>query len=127
MRSRRVPGALESAVLAVVAAAQRPVSVADVAAELPDDPAYTTVMTTLARLTDKGALQRRRVGRAYEYALAAPRASVDDAVTARRMHRLLADRSDRASVLARFVAELDPDDEKLLADLLSDDPGADPT
>lgn len=126
MHGRRGPGALEAAVLAIVAATPGPVSVAEVVQELPGQPAYTTVMTTLARLHDKGALERIRVGRAYHYSMVAPRSAVDDAVTARRMHRLLSDRNDRAGVLARFVAELDPADERLLAELLaesSDDPG----
>ena len=113
-----MPGPLESAVLAVVAAAGRPVAVADVQKQLPGQPAYTTVMTTLSRLADKGALSQSREGRAFKYALAAPVDAVDDAVTARRMRRLLSDGSDRAGVLARFVAELDPEEERLLADLL---------
>lgn len=126
MRTRRSPGALESAVLAAVAAASDPVAVAEVLEVLPGEPAYTTVMTTLARLHDKGALQRTRVGRAFHYSLAAPRGAVADAVTARRMHRLLADGSDRAGVLARFVSELNSDDERLLADLLTNAPEPSP-
>jgi predicted transcriptional regulator len=118
MSQRRAPGPLETAVLSVVAAADRPVAVADVQAELPGDPAYTTVMTTLSRLATKGALIQIRDGRAYRYTLAAPADDVEDAVTARRMRRLLSDGSDRAGVLARFVAELDPDEERMLAELL---------
>jgi hypothetical protein len=47
-----------------------------------------------------------------------PAESIEDAVTARRMRKLLDDGSDRAGVLARFVAELDPAEERLLAELL---------
>lgn len=118
MGERRTPGPLETAVLAAVAASASPVSVANVQQALPADPAYTTVMTTLSRLAAKGALTRIRQGRAYLYALAAPVEDVDDAVTARQMRRLLSDGSDRAGVLARFVAELDPDEERVLAELL---------
>ena len=75
-------------------------------------------MTTMARLADKGALTRVKEGRAYLYQMAVPADAVDDAVTARRMRRLLDDGTDRAGVLARFVAELDPDEERLLAALL---------
>lgn len=124
MADKRAPGPLESAVLAAVAAADGPVAVADVQARLPGTPAYTTVMTTLSRLATKGALVQIRDGRAYTYTLAAPPEDVDDAVTARRMRRLLSDGSDRAGVLARFVAELDPDEERLLAALL-ERPGPD--
>src|ERR1700712_1535920 len=105
---RRAPGPLESAVMAVVAAADEPVAVSDVQKQLPGSPAYTTVMTTMSRLAGKGALTQSREGRAYKYSLAAPPEAVEDAVAARRMRRLLSDGSDRAGVLARFVADLDP-------------------
>lgn len=118
MSDRRAPGPLETAVMSVVAAASAPVAVAEVQKKLPGEPAYTTVMTTLSRLAEKGALTQSREGRAYRYTLAAPPEAVEDAVTARRMRRLLNDGSDRAGVLARFVAELDPEEERLLADLL---------
>jgi len=38
--------------------------------------AYTTVMTVMGRLTDKGLLRRRKEGRAYVYAAAAPQDEV---------------------------------------------------
>jgi predicted transcriptional regulator len=118
MNDRRATGPLESAVLAVLAKAVTPVVVADVQRQLPGSPAYTTVMTTLSRLAEKGALIQSREGRAFKYSLAAPVDAVDDAVAARRMRRLLSDGSDRAGVLARFVAELDPEEERMLAELL---------
>ena len=118
MTERRVAGPLETAVLAIVATSTTPLTVSDVQKELPGDPAYTTVMTTLSRLAAKGALTQSRQGRPFLYLLAAPPESVEDAVVARRMRRLLSDRSDRAGVLARFVAELDPDEERMLVDLL---------
>lgn len=115
---RRGPGPLEIAVMAAVASADRPVSVSEVQKLLPNEPAYTTVMTTLSRLADKGALTQHREGRAFQYVLSAPPDALNDAVTARRMRQLLSDGSDRAGVLARFVAELDPEEEQLLAELL---------
>lgn len=116
---RREAGKLEHEVLGVVARlGGGPVTVTDVQERLPGSPAYTTVMTTMARLADKGALTRVKEGRAYAYRMAVPAESIEDAVTARRMHKLLDDRSDRAGVLARFVAELDGDEERLLAALL---------
>jgi predicted transcriptional regulator len=89
---------------------------AEVQAELGGDLAYTTVMTALTRLHDKGVLNRERAGRAYAYTLVGDRATL----TARQMRRLLDTGSDRAGVLARFVDELRPDDERLLAALLDD-------
>ena len=112
-------GPLEAAVLAVVAASPAPISVADVQRVLDGQPAYTTVMTTMSRLAKKGALVQIRDQRAYRYSLAAPAGSVDDAVVARRMQRLLADRPDRGSVLARFVAALDSEEEQMLTQLLT--------
>ena len=115
----RRKGALEQEVLAALAAAGRPLTAAEVLAELDDDLAYTTVMTTLSRLYTKGGLTREHSGRAYAYSLRGDAASVGASVTAHRMHRLLEAGDDRAGVLARFVAELPPEDEQLLADLLA--------
>ena len=75
-------------------------------------------MTTMSRLADKGALRRNTDGRAFTYQLTAPLDSVDDVVTATRMRRLLHDGSDRAGVLARFVAQLDDEEGRMLAGLL---------
>lgn len=113
-------GALEQEVLASLAAAGRPLTVGDVLADLGAGLAYTTVMTTLSRLHAKGALTRELSGRAYAYSLPADPSSVGASITARRMSRLLDSGEDRADVLARFVADLGPDDERLLTSLLTD-------
>jgi len=112
-------GHLESAVLTVVATADAPLTVSQVQAELPGNPAYTTVMSTLSRLARKGALERSLAGRAYKYELAVPEGAVDDVVTARQMRRLMSETGHRDAVLARFVEELDPDEERLLTELLA--------
>src|SRR2546421_9163411 len=78
------------------------------------DLAYTTVMTVMARLHDRGVLARERAGRAYAYTIVGDPAQV----TARRMHRLLDVDEDRAGVLARFVDGLNPDDEQVVRVLL---------
>jgi predicted transcriptional regulator len=93
---------------------------AEVQAELGSELAYTTIMTTLARLHAKHALTRLADGRAYRYALAGGPKGAAASVTAHRMVNLL-DGSDRAEVLSRFVAELDPDDEALLTQVLGKD------
>ncbi|MFM6851651.1 MAG: BlaI/MecI/CopY family transcriptional regulator [Terrabacter sp.] len=118
-RGARARGGLEREVLATVAAAIAPVSTAEVHAHLGPDLAYTTVMTTLARLHDKGVLRREKRGRAFAYELATRVEDVDASLTAHRMHRLLETEADRAGVLARFVADLSSEDEALLTDLLS--------
>jgi predicted transcriptional regulator len=115
-------GALEREVLACLAAADRPLSPAEVRAELGDELAYTTVMTTLSRLHAKGAVSRASAGRGYAYALPGGPAQAQASMTAHRMRKLLDGGGDRAGVLARFVADLSDDDERLLADLLADAP-----
>lgn len=114
--TRRPAGGLEQEVLAALAAAGRPLTPAEVLEDLGRDLAYTTVLTALTRLYEKGALYRQRQGRAYAYSIAADTATL----TARRMRRLLASDTDRAGVLSRFVAELTPAEEQLLEQLLRD-------
>lgn len=121
---RREPGRLEQEVLAVVAAADGPVTPAQVQAELRTatgrELAYTTVMTTLVRLYAKGAVVRQDAARGFAYSLAAIPAQLPAALTARQMQRLLDAEDDRAGALTRFVAALSPQDEAFLATLLQD-------
>jgi predicted transcriptional regulator len=111
---RRPRGTLEQEVVAALAAASGPMTPAQVRDHLGGDLAYTTVMTVLARLSDKGLVTRERVGRAYAYLAVRDEAEV----TARQMQRLLDAGDDRAAVLSRFVGVLSNDDERLLIDLL---------
>ena len=79
---------------------------------------YSTVVTTLTRLFEKGAVARHRDGWAFRYgALSAPAGLVAD-----RMSRLMEVEPDRATVLRRFVSNLSADDERLLRELLEQDP-----
>jgi predicted transcriptional regulator len=110
---RRRRGILEQEVIAALAAAAEPMTPARVRDVLGDGLAYTTVMTVLARLHDKGLVTRQRSGRAYAYAALTDQAEV----TARQMQRLL-DAGDRAAVLSRFVGALSDADERLLIGLL---------
>lgn len=118
--SARPRGGLEREVLAALTAATRPMSATQVLTEIGGGLAYTTVMTTLARLHDKGVLIRKMSGRAYLYAVYGDPRNVEASLAAHRMRRVLDSRPDRAGVLARFVADLTPDDEQVLADLLSE-------
>lgn len=117
----RSRGALEQEVLACLAAAGRPLTPSEVLADMGADLAYTTVMTTLTRLHRKRALAREQVGRAYAYSLPGGPAAAQASVIAFQMRRLLDRDDDRAGVLARFLAELTPDDERLLTELLAQD------
>ena len=125
MGVRRARGTLEDEVLAAVSGATEPQSVASVLESLDGSAAYTTVMTTLVRLCDKGYLVRSRHGRGYAYTMAAPAKSINAAVTARQMAPRLARAGRRSDVLARFVAELEPGDDDLLRALLGDVPPTD--
>jgi predicted transcriptional regulator len=109
---------LEQEVLACLAAAGRPMTPAQVQAGLARPLAYTTVMTTLSRLHGKRALSRNMLGRAYEYTLVGGTQGARSNMTAHQMLKLRDDESDRAGVLTRFVADLKPEDEKVLAELL---------
>src|SRR4051812_39730633 len=111
---------LEDEVLAALWTGDRAMTPADVQRELDDGLAYTTVMSTLARMHRKGLVTRTAVGKGYAYV-----PTVDEAShTAQAMADLLSRRHDRAGVLARFVSSLGPEDEKLLQELLRADPGS---
>ncbi|MFI0780360.1 BlaI/MecI/CopY family transcriptional regulator [Streptomyces sp. NPDC021212] len=113
---RRPAGELEAAVMAALWASDTPLTPAQVQAELSSGLARTTVTTILSRLYEKGTLERERQGRGYAYR------PVQDphGLTALRMHGELARDSDRESALARFVAQLTPDDEQVLRRLLEE-------
>lgn len=118
----RPRGGLEREVLACLAASAGPMSPSDVQAELGGALAYTTVMTTLARLEGKGVLTRRLSGRTYLYSLVGDPLEVEASMAAHRMRRVLDSRPDRAGVLARFVADLSPEDEQVLTEILLNPP-----
>jgi predicted transcriptional regulator len=111
---RRAPGELEAEVLAALWTVGRPATAAEIQGRVDADLAYTTVVTILSRLHDKGAVTRSRCGRPFVYA------PVDDeaGLAARRMLKLLDAGPDRSSVLARFVSDLSEDDEQVLRAVL---------
>ena len=113
--SRRFAGELESAVLAALWASETALTPGQVREALDDNLAYTTVMTTLVRLNEKGQVNRERSGRAYAY-----RPAVDVAgVAADKMRHVMERSGDREGVLARFVGALDKEDGQLLRKMLN--------
>jgi len=70
-----------------------------------DELAYTTVMTVLARLADKGALSRRRDGKRFIYGPSRATAKLKSGVVA-RLHRTLF----AGTRLRPFAALLDEED-----------------
>ncbi|MDX3075864.1 BlaI/MecI/CopY family transcriptional regulator [Streptomyces sp. MI02-7b] len=113
---RRAPGELESHVLATLWAADGPLTAAQANERLPGDLAYTTVLTILSRLLDKGLVTRQKAGRGYAFTPVRDEATH----TAEQMRSLLDHGSDREAVLSRFVEELSADDERLLQRLLGE-------
>lgn len=111
---RRGQGELEVQVLTALREADGPVAAGWVQERLGGDLAYTTVITILTRLLAKGAVTRERVGRSFVWTPASDEAGL----AARRMRKVLDAERDRGAVLASFVSSLDPDDERLLRDLL---------
>lgn len=111
---RRGQGELEAQILSALREAEGPATVGWVLDRLDADLAYTTVITILTRLLDKGAVTRERVGRSFVWTPASDQAGL----AAHRMRKVLDKESDREAVLASFVTGLGPDDERLLRELL---------
>jgi predicted transcriptional regulator len=120
--TRREAGELESEVLAALWASSAPMTPAEVLAQLEGALAYTTVMTTLSRLFEKGLVDRRSAGRSYAYAPTVREADL----AGQRIRTLLERGHDRGAVLQGFVSELSPDEERLLRELLQSDEDASP-
>ena len=120
---RRGPGELEHAVLAVLWSADSALSPGEVRDRLRNAGAgelsYSTVVTILSRLHDKGVLDRRRKGRSFRYS---PVVADVAGLAARQLSDVLNRHDDRAAVLTRFVAGLSDSDEELLRSLLGPSP-----
>jgi predicted transcriptional regulator len=114
---RRPGGALESEILSLLQAGRQALIPGQVRELLGDMPAYSTVVTVLSRMHDKGLLTRTRQGRAYAYTPVAD----GHGLTARHLRQVLEADSDREAVLSRFVADLPARDEELLRRLLGTD------
>lgn len=116
-RKHTVPrlGSLELKIMeAMWQHADRYLVVRDVREMLDADLAYTTVMTVMSRLRDKGLLRRQRRSRAWAYRPTMSR----DAYAAAGMADALEAAEDRADALFRFLAELDPHEATTLRRLL---------
>jgi predicted transcriptional regulator len=112
--SRREAGELEGEVLAALWASTEAMTPAEVLDQMGGTLAYTTVMTILGRLFEKGLVERRQAGRGYAYL-----PKVREADLAARRFRTLLDRGhDREAVLQGFVSNLSPEEADLLRTLL---------
>lgn len=105
-------GELEVAVLKELWDSKEPVGPREIIDRLPGRKrAYTTVMTILSRLIDKGLVERTAQGRSYVYQAAGNR----DELTARAIGQLLSASNDPRVVLAHLVEDLS--DPELVAEL----------
>lgn len=110
-------GELEAAIMDFIWRKGKPVGVPDVQHHLSRtrELAYTTTMTVMGRLHEKGLLERAEDRRPYTYW---PALSRED-YSARLMLGILTELGDRKAVLARFVERIGPDDARLLCELAS--------
>ena len=109
-------GELERAVMERLWAADAPVAATTLREELAGrGVALTTVHTVLTRLEQKGFVVHDD-GRPR---LFTPRASREDHA-AELMHEVLGQSADRQAVLARFVGSVNPDEARLLRELLAE-------
>jgi predicted transcriptional regulator len=113
-RKRRAHGDLEAQLLRLVWAAPEPVTPGEVLERADANVAYTTVMTVLTRLWEKGLLARERDGKAYRYRPAVTEAEL----TAGRMQRSLRSADDREAALSSFLETLSDAERATLRRLL---------
>jgi predicted transcriptional regulator len=116
---RRASGALEAEILGILRSASEPLSPGDVRERITSgqgaDLSYSTVVTIVSRLHDKGLLSRQRSGRGFIYT------AVDEAsLAASRMRSALGSGIDHDAVLSRFVSGLSGRDARLLRHLLAE-------
>lgn len=114
MSERRQDGALEAEVLAILWKAQGPVTPAEARDRLKTPLAYTTVMTVLTRLWNKGLVARKRSGRGFAYAPVV----TEGQLAAERMRAALSATRDREAALTQFVGTLPKRDEQALRKIL---------
>jgi predicted transcriptional regulator len=91
-------------------------SVQDVIDHLGGDLNYKTTMTVLARLVDKGVLNRQKTGRAFVYTAAASRQDLLAGVFDRMVRGML-DENFRQIALAQMVETIEAVDPKILEEL----------
>jgi predicted transcriptional regulator len=116
MNQRRPKGELEAEVLSVLWSHDDALSPGEVLEQLGDDLAYTTVMTVLTRLWDKGLVTREQDGRSYAYS---PALSESD-LSSERLGAVLDNTSDRKGALAGFVGRLGKRDVRELRKILDE-------
>ena len=111
---KRPKGGLEEEVMEFLWRTNAPAPPGVVHEAVAPELAYTTIMTILSRLYEKGRLTRRPQGRAYLYEPVRSEAEY----RADTMQTTLIDAGDRSAVLSQFVESLDAQDASTLKKLL---------
>lgn len=112
-RIEDVLGPLASAIVREVGA-QGEATVTDIVATLhanqSRDHAYTTIMTVMSRLAERGILSRARRGRQFVYRMTAPEHELVDELSGRAVDKLV-DRYGSAALrhFAAHLSDLDPE------------------
>jgi predicted transcriptional regulator len=111
-------GKLEAAIMEILWNQQEPLTPGQVHALLAEQHSvtYSTVLTILIRLWNKGRLERRKEGRAFTYW---PSVGRQEYVAA-RMKEALAAASNRPEALGYFVGALTPADQERLRKILEE-------
>lgn len=112
--SRRPDGALERDIMEVLWGSDEPLTPGEVRDRLDVDLAYTTVMTVLGRLHEKGRASREQRGRAFAYTAAVS----ESELAVEQMNAVLSSTTDREGALGGFVGGLSRRDRAALRRLL---------
>ncbi len=107
-------GTLERRVMEVLWASPEPEMTGREVADALPGYAYTTMVTVLDRLENKGLVVRTRHSRAHRYAAAGSR----EGYTAELMHEALSATGDRDAALIRFAETVTSSDATVLRDAL---------
>ena len=116
--AEKLLGELELAIMQV-AWARPSVTVRDVVTALKKRrPAYTTIMTVMSRLAQKGLLTQVKEGKAHVYQAALTREAFEAQAAGAVVHSLIADFGEVALVqIVKELSEADPDQLARLAEL----------
>ncbi len=113
----RARGELENEVLTILRGHSVPVGAADIQAAFTEPtPAYTTILTALDRLIDKGEVTRHAES-PRKVRFAARLSAAENASDS--MHRALEGTDDRRAALLQFAGDLDADDVEMLRSALA--------
>lgn len=109
--SKMILGELEQKIMHVIWGSSTPLKPSEVLERIGEGYAYTTIMTSLVRLNDKGLLKREKDGKAYRYCCTRSRESFLKKNLSRVFLSLFDDYGDL--VISQFVDSLSNDPESI--------------